>query len=1084
MLTSSPTPRAVCASAVALVALIPFPRAIGAPAGCILVRAYEFDRGNVRVHDVGMSYADAEPVVINAGQVPNTMEYDLAIPVTARYELLGKYAALQSRPVDVFLDDQLLVRGFQSVTGSWQASTAKWEKQTEVEIAEGKHTLKLVCPGPCIPHIVAFRLDSPVPLPEGWRRKPKPIEANLHHTWSGKPEPGKYDFAAYVRADGFVDAPQDYNPILPFEPLPPPAPRAERILEYLLIGGGKYEVEATIAPDEWGEEWEARLAVKISDERTETDVLPLSADRVRKMLEHSRRLIGEFRRMTGGGLLSAEYGEAGDMLRELERLEAMGQEERAKWEGLYDLYVRAFRLKNQVALSNPLIDFDRLLFARRLTYDTSHIYTTYFDGSHRYGEGGGLFTLSPMRPDGAASPVVRELSNTAIYRDPDLSWDGTRVLFSYKPDQPTPCRIYEVGIDGSGLRQLTDSDYDDVDPCYLPSGKMMFVSTRCRRVVLCHNAFTVSVLHTMNGDGSDVRCVSANTVNEFTPSVLADGRVAYTRWEYVDKHLGNNQSMWIVNPDGGSPTHVAGEHWGPITLWEPRQVPGSPRIVTTLAPHMPIAVGAIALVDPADSCASPAVYRNLTPEIPPPHHFGWHRPQMGYYCDPCPLSEDYFIVSYAYGPDDRKPTGYGLYLLDRWNNRDLIYRDPDISCFEAIPVKPRVKPPAIPEAEPVDTDTGRFCVIDVYQGLAGIRRGSAKYLRVVQEIPKPVSAQCSGYGLQYPVISNYGHLALKRLLGTVPVEEDGSAYFEAPADAGLYFSALDEDFMEIQRMRALTQVAPGETISCIGCHEHRTTAPPNTVPAAMRRSPSRIVPPPAGARAIDFVRDVQPVLNRHCARCHTGENPSGDLDLSPAPTNLFNVAYENLTGRGLVSFIDVRRSDSLPLRPAEYYGSHASKLAEVLRTSHRERVSLPAGDFRALVTWIDLNAPYYGTYLYTRPGTVGGRELLTPAIRKRLEAVYERRCASCHQKEVARVHRIDFADVRRSPALLGPLSKAEGGTEACGSPVFLDLDDPDAKEIADALAQLEREIADNPRVDMLSERPPILDPNCRYEYRP
>ncbi len=1068
----------------ALLPLLPFAGADDQAAGSIVVRAYEFDRGNVRVHDVGMSYADTEPVVINAGEVPNTMEYDLAIPVTARYALYAKYAALQSRPVDILLDGELVVRGFKSVTGSWQASTAKWEKQAEVEIAQGKHTITLVCPGPCIPHIVAFRLDSPVPFPDGWKRKPKPIEANLHHTWSGKPEPGKYDFEAYVRPDGFVDAPQDYNPILPYEPLPPPAPRAERILEYLLMREGKYAVEAVIEPDEWGEQWEARLSVKINHDRTETDVLPLSADRLRKMAEHSRWLINRFRRMGRDDLLSAEDHEAAGMLRELERLEAMAQGERRKWEGLYDLYVRAFRLKNRVALSNPLIDFDRLLFVKRLTYNTSHIYTTYFDGSHRYGEGGGLYTLSPVRPDGAVSPIVNELSDTAIYRDPDLSWDATRVLFSYKPDRPTPCRIYEVGIDGSGLRQLTHSDYDDIDPCYLPSGKVMFVSTRCRRVVLCHNAFTVSVLYTMRGDGSDVRCVSTNTVNEFTPSVLEDGRVAYTRWEYVDKHLGNNQSMWIADPDGGSPTHVAGEHWGPITLWEPRQIPGSPKIVTTLAPHMPIAVGAIALVDTADNCASPAIYDNLTPEIPPPHHFGWHRPQMGYYCNPYPLSEDYFIVAYAYGPDDREATGYGLYLFDRWNNRDLIYRDPGISCFEAIPVEPRARPPAIPEAEPADTNVGRFCVIDVYEGLPGIERGSVEYLRVIQEIPKPVSAQCSGYGLQYPVMSNYGHLALKRLLGTVPVEDDGSAHFEAPADAALYFAALDEDFMEIQRMRALTQVAPGETISCIGCHEHRTTAPPNTVPAAMKRSASPIAPPPGGARAIDFVRDVQPVLDRHCARCHTGEKPSGDLDLSPAPTNLFNVAYESLTKRGVVDYIDVRRSDSLPLRPPKYYGSHASKLVEALRTSHKQRVSLPAEDFRTLVTWIDLNAPYYGTYLYTRPGTVGGRELLTAAIRKRLEAVYERRCASCHGEDAARVHRINFADLRRSPVLLAPLSKAAGGTEACGQAVLPDLSDPDAKEITDALGQLEREIAENPRVDMLPERPPLLDLNCRYVYRP
>ncbi len=644
--------------------------------------------------------------------------------------------------------------------------------------------------------------------------------------------------------------------------------------------------------------------------------------------------------------------------------------------------------------------------------------------------------------------------------------------------------IYEVNADGTGLRQLTSSEYDDVDPCYLPSGKIMFVSTRCRRVVLCHNAFTVSVLYTMNADGTDIRCASRNTVNDFTPSVLRDGRVAYTRWEYVDKQLGNNQSMWITNPDGSVPNHIAGEHWGPITLWEPRQVPNSNLVVTTLAPHMPIAVGPIALVDPADTCSSPAVYESLTPEIPPPHHFGWHRPQMGYYCNPWPLSEDYHIVSYAYGPGDRDPAGYGIYLLDRWNNRDLIYRDPSISSFEAIPLRARPKPPIIPEKERLAEKPVQFSVLDIYQGLDGVERGSVKYLRVVEDIPKPVAASCSGYGLQYPVISNYGHLAIKRIWGTVPVEDDGSVYFEAPANSALYFSALDEDYQEIQRMRSFTQGEPGEVISCVGCHEHRSDAPMNRQPLAMLRAPSRIQPPPDGVHSPDFAYDVQPVLDRHCVSCHGEDSPDGGVDLRGAPTNLFNVAYETLTNGDYVSFVKANFSSTLPLRPAKYYGSHASSLMALLRASHDELVKMPTDDWRRLVTWIDCNAPYYGTYDFTRPGTIGGRELLTGGIKNRLTEVFNKRCADCHGADVGRAHRIDFSEPLQSAALLAPLSKASGGTDACGEAVLTDLDDPDAVEIKAALTALAAEIRDNPRMDMLTHRPRMIDPDARYVFRP
>jgi hypothetical protein len=1065
-----------------LVALTVGIRAEDKPANSILVRCYEYDRGNVLVFDTGSSYADTEPVVINAGQQPNAMEYDIDFPIAARYVLWAKYAAADSRPVDIFLDEAKIAQGFKSTTGSWQASTGKWEQQCEVDITAGKHCVKLVCPGPCIPHIIAIRLDSPVPFPAGFKRKPKPIERNLNMAWSGKPEKGRFGFAAYVRPDGFVDAPADYNPMVPFERVPPPTPNAERVLEYLLMAPGKHHVAATVQPVEDGTGWEARLSVKVNDQRTDTAVLPLSAEHVRQMLEHTKRLIGNFRGMGEAGALRAEETQAGKLLRELEGAAAKGDQEKDKWEGVYDLYVRAFLLKNRVALSNPLLKCQRLLFVKRFTYDTSHIYTTYFDGSHRFG--GGLYTLSPLRPEASPTRIAGELSDKAIYRDPDLSWDGTRLLFSYKPDPPTPCRLYEVGVDGSGLRQVTSSEYDDIDPCYLPNGRIMFVSTRCRRVVLCHNAFTVSVLYTAKADGSDVRCVSPNTVNEFTPSVLADGRVAYTRWEYVDKHLGNNQSMWVADPDGGRPAHLSGEHWGPITLWEPRQVPGSPLIVCTLAPHMPIAVGPVALVDPTDVCTSPARYENLTPELPAPHHFGWHRTDVGYYGNPFPLSKDYFLVSYAYGPGDREPAGYGLYLLDRWNNRDLIYRDPDISCFEALPVQRRPRPPILAEPSASDDAFGRACVMDVYRGLDGIERGKVKYLRIIEEIPKPVSAECSGYGLQYPVISNYGHLALKRVWGTVPVEPDGSAYFKVPANVGVYFAALDEDFMEVQRMRALTHVLPGQTLACVGCHEPRTTTPPNQPALAVRRPPSEITPPPDGVHAPDFAYDVQPVLNRQCARCHTGEKPAGGLDLSPDPTNLFNVAYENLTTRGYVSYVDARRSDTLPLRRPKYYGSHASRLIEVLRTTHRDRVKLPPEGFRRLVEWIDCNAPYYGTYLFTRKNTVGGEELLTPGIRAALNGVFERKCASCHQKDVARIERISFAHPEQSPALLAPLARAAGGTERCGRAVFPSRDDPDAQALIGALARLQEEMKTNPRMDMRPERPPLLDPQCRYVYRP
>jgi len=663
--------------------------------------------------------------------------------------------------------------------------------------------------------------------------------------------------------------------------------------------------------------------------------------RLRKMLGHIERLIGRFRQMEGVApdYLENERRAASALGKRAEKIleEPDGE---AKWRRFFDLSLEAFRLKNRVALSNPLLGFRRMVFAKRLTYNTSHIYTTYYDGSGRYRAGCGIFVLSPPRPDGTLTCLTAKLKTDGIYRDPDVSWDGRRVLFSFKPEPRAAYHIYEVGADGTGLRQLTDTIYDDVDPCYLPDGRIAFISTRTERVTLCHNAFTVSNLFVMNPDGSGARCVSANTIHDFTPSVAADGSLLVSQWRYVDKHVGNNQSLWRMNPDGTHPSHVAGAHFGPVTYWGARQIPASSWIACILGPHMPYAVGPVALVHPMFTHSSPQFYVNLTPEVPPPTHVVWHRPEAGYFADVFPLSEDFFIVSYNYGPDPRDSTGYGIYLLDRWNNRDLIYRDPDLSSFEAFPLAPRPRPPVVaPQTHGVEVeyerlyndraDWGTFYCLDVYRGLAGIKRGEVKYLRIIEEIPKPVSSRTRGYGLQNPAVSYRGHFALKRLWGTVPVEADGSAHFRAPANRAIYFSALDENFMEIQRMRTFTTIAPGERLGCVGCHEPKHTAPPATAtPAALRRPPSTITPPPhGGVHAPDFYHDVQPVLDRHCVRCHSGPKPKGGIDLSPDYTPLFNVAYETLCARRLVNYVDIHQVSTLVIRPPKYYGSHASKLS-------------------------------------------------------------------------------------------------------------------------------------------------------------
>jgi len=1100
----------------------------GAHADSFTIRCDWFDRGNVDAGSVARNYAGKYPCIVNGGVMPNTAEYDLEFPVAGEYTVHALYTAETSRPVEISLDGKPLVRGFTDVTGNWHTDHAKWFRQCTVPITAGKHTVKLLCES-CIPHICALRFESSAAFPKDWQVKRSVAQQ-------------KKAAARQPNREGFVgcyplEPPDTYDYVQPYDPIPLPTPRAHQILEYTLMGGGKYRVDAEIAragattgdpnagdptrnellqvaplDSDGMTDWVAYLSVKVNDKRMERETLALSPARLRRMLSHIAELIDDFRLMTGvtPDLLAKEQAETRQIAASAETLLGEADSE-AKWRRFYQLYVAAYQLKNRVALSNPLIQntagsrqgFDQLLLAKRLTYNTSHIYTIYFDGSDRYQAGSGIFALSPVRPDGHVTCLTPELKTDGIYRDPELSWDAQRVLFSYKPAPPEPYLIYECGVDGKNLRRLTNSPYDDVDPCYLPDGRIAFISTRCERVVLCHNAFTVSVLHTMDADGGNIRCISANTINDFTPSVLADGQLAVSQWRYVDKHVGNNQSLWRCNPDGTGMVHVSGTHFGPVTFWGARQVPGSRLIACIFGPHMPYAVGPVGLVDPVFTHSSPAIYTNLTPEIPPPSHASWQRRESGYYADVFPLSDKYFLVSYCYGPDERNPTGYGVYLLDRWNNRDLVYRDPELSVFEPFPVRPRSKPGIVAPRgagvtavanhnDPTRTQWGTFFCADVYNGLPGIARGEVKYLRIIEEMPKPVSSRTHGHGLQNPAISYNGQFALKRLWGTVPVEADGSAYFKAPANRLVYFSALDENFMEVQRMRDFTTVAPGGVESCAGCHETKSSAVISRNTLAVHREPSEITPPACGGvHSPDFFYDVQPVLTRHCAKCHNGAKLEDGIDLSPEYTNVFNVAYETLCSKKLVSYVNIYQVSTLVTRPPKYYGSHASRMIQALRSTHKDRVNLPPEDFRRIVTWIDCNASYYGTYTYSHINTTGGRGIFD-AHRGPLNDIYKRRCQSCHgSASEGIVCRVALPEIEKTRSLLAPLAKAAGGYQNCQAkgnaaspPVFADTSDPDYRSLFGILAKIRSEAEALPRADMRHDRPPPTDPECRYVYRP
>ena len=644
-------------------------------------------------------------------------------------------------------------------------------------------------------------------------------------------------------------------------------------------------------------------------------------------------------------------------------------------------------------VADPSELFDELIFVQRNTYQSSHIYTDFYDGSGLMG--GNLCILAPVQPDGKVTELVPELSGGVIGRF-DLSFDAETIVFSCKPAPNKGYRIFEVGRDGKRLRQLTHDEpdealmharyghgYDDLDPCYLPNGDIVFTSTRSKRAVLCTPNFTATALHVMDRDGNRIRCISGNTINEFTPTIMHDGRVLYTRWEYVDKGAGDVQSLWCVRSDGSAAAHVFGNNLArPSAMMDARQIPGSNRIVAIGAPHMPLAVGSVLLIDTRVSQRFATGMTNLTPEIGLPSHAGWEHPEAGFYSTPYPISEDLFLVSFCPGTNHYNERGYGIYLLNGSGKRQLVYQDARYSCFHAMPLRPRRIPLVISSAEqlaatPAGGDSpaeGSLFMEDVYAGMTGVEPGRVKYLRVMEDVPKPWDAswispeQGDSIGLQHPAVSLDGHYAVKKVHGVVPVHEDGSALFSVPAGKNLYFQALDEDYMELQRMRTFVNLAPGERRSCVGCHESRKSAalPRSAAPLPLRQDPRRPKPQPGdtGPRTVHYPTDVQPILDKHCVSCHGPETPPAKLDLSGELTTLFNRSYENLIRLNLVNKIDVTPRDNfIPAEEPLTFGSHRSRMIEQIRRKGSPcNVVLSREEFVRLVTWIDANAPYYGLY--------------------------------------------------------------------------------------------------------------------------
>jgi hypothetical protein len=751
---------------------------------------------------------------------------------------------------------------------------------------------------------------------------------------------------------------------------------------------------------------QARLATEVRHPQSllrDNDRDPLDV-----VLRRTAALLIDIQTMPGGPALNSEAARLVELQKAADAT-AVGDAAARQ-----SLFRQACALRRTIAFANPLLKFDKLLF---LTHHRA-LYQHMCDQYHGFNgkPGGSLWVLSNPFSD---KPEARDLLANATVENGrlrgrtlaggsfislELSYDAQTIYFAWTEaahtvDKWTPqssYHIFKVNADGSGLTQLTDGSYDDFDPCLLPDGRIAFVSLRRGGYLRCgggrlNPTYTMFV---MDRDGANIRNLSFHETHEWHPSVDNDGMIVYTRWDYVDRDSDIAHHLWLTYPDGRDPRSLHGNYplerelrpWMEMSI---RAVPHSTSYVAVSAPHHGQAYGSLVLIDPRvpDNNVMSQVKR-LTPEV----HFPESEIAPGVACapkgkasggevygTPWPLSEDYHLCVY-----DAEQKHYVLCLVDSFGNREVIYRDAAVPCLDPIPFRPRAKPPVIPARVPGKGEAATVTVVNVYNSdFAWPENTKIAALRIIQLFPKTTP------DADKPNIGLGAQSLVRGVLGTVPVESDGSAYFTVPAGVPVYFQALDERGLAVQSMRSSTYLHPGEQMTCLGCHEHKHNAPGATpvsaarhdaAPAALRRAPSAIQPEADGSLPLAYPRLVQGVLDKHCVACHAKEPKASKLDgaafgkhgWSKSFASLSRYAWAKHGGNGAVKNNDTARS------VAGQVGARASKLFQLLEKGHYD-VKLSPEELRRITLWLDCNSNFFGAYHDLEKQLKG--EVVMPALK-------------------------------------------------------------------------------------------------------
>lgn len=631
---------------------------------------------------------------------------------------------------------------------------------------------------------------------------------------------------------------------------------------------------------------------------------------------------------------------------------------------------KAVANKRAILLANPLLNGDKILTVRYQLGNrdrramapelgTQSNNWSNQESARRKGFNADIVELSNLR-DEVQIRTIYKPDNTSSIADLKLHWDGDRAMFTQTMSD-NRWNVFEVKLNNGDCKKLIDNPEPDLefyDGTYLPDGRIIANSNIGYQGVPCVNGSDpVGNMVLYTPQSKNLRRLTFDQDANWNPVIMNNGRVMYTRWEYTDLTHYYTRIVMNMNPDGTEQKALYGSgSMFPNSTFDVQPLPGyASAFVGIISGHHGVArSGRLILFDPAKARKGAA---GMLQEIP--HR---NRPIVEEVKDrlvdgvwpqfikPSPLNDTYFLVAAKLDKNDL----WGIYLVDKFDNVTCLHKMEGEGYISPIAVRKTVTPPAIPDRVKLDDKQATVFIQDIYEGevLKGIPRGTVKSLRLHAYEYAYVQTQSdhNWHGIQ----SGWD---IKRMLGTVPVEEDGSVIFKIPANTPVSIQPLDKDGVAVQWMRSWLTGQPGEIVSCVGCHEdqNQIVIPKRVI--ASQKAPHALTPPEGGTRSFTFDLEVQPILDRACIACHNGEGKAFDLRGGKKDNRGYGTSYLNLHpyvhrqgGEG----------DMVVLYPYEYH-PNTSELVRLLKKGHYN-VQLTDAEWRKIYNWIDYNAPDKGYF--------------------------------------------------------------------------------------------------------------------------